>query len=493
MGSGTLGKEASDFLRFLKEAGQSFWQVLPVGPVCGHLGNSPYASPSAFAGNTHFISLEKLSAELDFAADLRQNPFAAGSDFIDFERLSAFRQPQLEKAADRFRRRAAREQEDFRGFCATQRTWLDDYSLYAALARHIGSHDWLSWEEGLSGRRSDTLAHWQRILAKEIETEKFLQYTFFRQWRELKEVARREGIRLIGDIPFYVNFESADAWAHPEIFDLHPQTHRPLAVAGVPPDYFSAAGQRWGNPLYRWRDSEGKLFEPTLEWWTRRIGHLLELVDMVRIDHFRGFEAYWAVPADEATAVNGRWRPGPGREFFDRLRERLGKLPLIAEDLGFITPEVETLRTELGLPGMKILQFAFSGRPDNPYLPHNFRDSNSVVYTGTHDNNTANGWFYGTETAEATKAFVQEYLGVGHRQQFHWQLIRLALSSIADLAIIPVQDVLGYGGEFRMNTPASAQGNWRWKLTPGALTADVGDRLRGLCRLFNRLPAETAR
>jgi 4-alpha-glucanotransferase len=292
-------------------------------------------------------------------------------------------------------------------------------------------------------------------------------------------------VRIIGDIPFYVNFESADAWARPDIFQIDEKTGLPNAVAGVPPDYFSSTGQRWGNPLYCWQQG-GAAHGPTQAWWTARVRHMLQLVDVLRIDHFRGFDTYWAVPASEPTAVKGRWLPGPGMAFFDHLRRELGDLPLIAEDLGELTPGVETLRDGLGFPGMKILQFAFDGPPGNPYLPHNYANANCLVYTGTHDNNTSNGWFYGPETSEAAKRSILDYMNLGHRDEFHWQFIRLAMLSVARLALIPVQDLLGYDERFRMNTPGRAEGNWRWRLVQGALTPETGKRLLRLTELFNR-------
>jgi len=324
-------------------------------------------------------------------------------------------------------------------------------------------------------------------LAAAIFYWQFGQFVFFEQWLEMKKYANRLNLRIIGDIPFYVSFESADAWAHPELFQLHESSGLPAAVAGVPPDYFSPTGQRWGNPLYRWRDQRLALNAPTMDWWTARIGHLLQLVDVLRIDHFRGFDTYWAIPAEEKTAINGKWLPGPGLDFFDFLHARLGDLPLIAEDLGEITPAVEALRERLGLPGMKILQFAFDGQANNPYLPHNFTGSNCVVYTGTHDNNTSNGWFYGLETSAQTKQYIMDYLNASQRDEFHWQLIRLAMQSIACLAVFPVQDILGYDERFRMNTPGQGAGNWSWKLTPGALTPEIGQRLRQLTSLHDRL------
>jgi 4-alpha-glucanotransferase len=311
---------------------------------------------------------------------------------------------------------------------------------------------------------------------------------FFKQWLALKERANRSGVKIIGDIPFYVNFESADAWSHPEIFQLDPSSGMPSAVAGVPPDYFSPTGQRWGNPLYRWHEQGQSLLPATMNWWQARISHLLQMVDILRIDHFRGFDTYWAIPAAAATAVDGKWQPGPGAAFFNVLKNQLGDLPLIAEDLGEITPAVEALRDLLGFPGMKILQFAFDGNPANPYLPHNYASSNCLVYTGTHDNNTSNGWFYGRETSEKTKQTVMDYLQSANRDEFHWQLIELALRSIACLAIFPVQDILGYDERCRMNTPGRAEGNWRWQLTTGALSSGIGQRLKDLTRQTGRLP-----
>jgi 4-alpha-glucanotransferase len=483
---GTLGRAAEEFAGFLADSGQSFWQLLPLGPVCPHWQFSPYSSPSAFAGSEMLVDPQGLRERGWLAAgDLPAS--GAGGDFCDLDAASALSAAWLRTAARRFFAAAGSEDAAaFDRFCFEQRHWLDDYALFRALADRLGTFQWPAWPEDIARREPAALDRWRRELDEEVRRRRFEQFAFFEQWRALKQAVNRRGVRLIGDIPFYVNFESADAWAHPEIFQIDGRTGLPAFVAGVPPDYFSASGQRWGNPLYRW-DGDGALHAPTLAWWRERIAHLLDRVDCLRIDHFRGFDSYWAIPAEEETAVKGRWRPGPGRAFFEHLERELGPLPLLAEDLGELTPGVGALRDALGFPGMKILQFAFDGSADNPYLPHNFANGNCVVYTGTHDNNTSNGWFYGTEISETTKRAALEYMGVGHRDDFHWHFIRLAMASVARLAVLPVQDLLGYDGRFRMNTPGRADGNWRWRLKPGALTPEIGNRLRRLTEVYGRL------
>ncbi|HSQ34426.1 MAG TPA: 4-alpha-glucanotransferase [Candidatus Binatia bacterium] len=489
-GSGTLGREADAFSDFLAASGQTYWQVLPLGPVCPHWNFSPYSSPSAFAGNELLSDPDKMNAQGWLSrAELHAGEDGSENDFADLAEAAARKTELLTKAFRAFAvQPAADTRNAFERFCREQRYWLDDYALFRALADHFQTMQWTAWPGDVARRRPDVLDHWRQKLAAAVHYWQFTQFVFFQQWLEMKNHANQRGLQIIGDIPFYVNFESADAWSHPEIFQLHEGSGLPAAVAGVPPDYFSATGQRWGNPLYRWQDQHQALNAATLGWWTARIGHLLKLVDRLRIDHFRGFETYWAIPAEEHTAVKGSWRPGPGPAFFEALKAKLGALPLIAEDLGEITPAVEALRDRLGLPGMKILQFAFDGQGGNPYLPHNFTSSNCLVYTGTHDNNTSNGWFYGQETSDQTKQYVLDYLNMAHRDEFHWQFIRLAMQSIACLAVFPVQDVLGYGERFRMNTPGQGAGNWNWKLTPGALTPELAQRLRKLTGLYGRLP-----
>ncbi len=492
-GIGTMGKEAYEFIDLLADGGQTYWQILPTGPVSAIFGHSPYSSYSSFAGNSLFINLEMLQKE-DWMrnyilSDLPENEFG---DFVDFEKVVNFKLPLLRKFAANFFKYAEGETLAlYNQFCKDSEAWLGDYSLFAAVAEHLNNFAWLDWEQGLRLREPETMAAWEEKLITKIDFHKFVQFIFYRQWYALKEYANKKGIKIIGDIPIYITLDSAEAWAHPEIFQLDPQTHTPLKVAGVPPDYFSETGQRWGNPLYKWHE-KGKLKMETMEWWIKRMRHLFQLCDIIRIDHFRGMEAYWAIPAEEKTAINGQWEKGPGKAFFKKLRDALKdtfqQLPLIAEDLGVITPEVEKLRDGLGLPGMKILQFAFDFKPGNPYLPCNYTSTNCIVYTGTHDNNTTNGWFYENEITENSRDYIIKYLGLEHRHDFHWHLIQLALSSIADLAIFPVQDILGYAGKFRMNTPGMTHNNWAWKLTPGRLTPEVIQRLKDLCEIYNRLP-----
>lgn len=489
-GCGTMGEEAADFIRFLAASGQSYWQVLPLGPVCSHWHFSPYSSPSAFAGNELLIGPEKLhSLGWISTAELRECADDSGTDFCDLQNAAARKTTLLTRAARSFFEDSGHASASaFGRFRSEQKHWLEDYALFRALADHFQTFQWTAWPAAIARRQAAAVAQWQNKLQDMILLRQFEQFVFFEQWRALKKIANGCGIKIIGDIPFYVNFESADAWSHPEIFQLDHDSGLPTEVAGVPPDYFSSSGQRWGNPLYRWWEG-GKLHPGTTAWWTARIRHLLQLVDVLRIDHFRGFDTYWAIPASEPTAVNGQWRQGPGAAFFAAVKNKLGDLPLIAEDLGELTPEVEALRDRLGFPGMKVLQFAFDGQRSNPYLPHNYRNANCLVYTGTHDNNTSNGWFYGRETSEVTKQAILDYMNLSNRDEFHWQFIRLAMQSIACLAMFPVQDILGYDERFRMNTPGRAEGNWRWRLTPGVLTPEISRQLLHLTVLSNRRPS----
>ena len=489
-GIGTLGDEAFQFADMLHKGGQSYWQILPLGPVSASQGYSPYASTSTFAGNYLFISLEKLQAHAWFSRDLDSAAFA-DDDFVDFASVVEHKLALLRAAAaDFFTLAPEPEIRAFEAFCASARHWLDDYSLFSALAGHFGTNHWHRWDRPVSRREPGALAAWRSRLQESIRFHQFVQFIFFKQWAELKAACNSRGIKIIGDIPIYITLDGADAWAHPEIFQINAKTRMPGAVAGVPPDYFSKTGQRWGNPLYRWHDKHKKLNRAAVSWWARRIRHLTGLVDSMRIDHFRGFDTYWSVPAKEATAVNGTWAQGPGLEFFRQLQEELGDLPLIAEDLGDITPAVTKLREDLGLPGMKILQFAFDFKNKNSYLPHTYTDPHCVVYTGTHDNNTTSGWFYGPEIDDATRQYILEYMGAAGHYDIHWQLIRLAFRSVANLVIIPAQDILGYGAELRMNLPGTAENNWRWKLRGGRITGELMEQLRCMAHLYDRAQAE---
>src|SRR6266540_494247 len=436
-GIGDLGDAAYAFVDFLTAAGQQLWQVMPLGPT-GY-GDSPYQGFSAFAGNPLLISLDNLLAE-GLLAD--EDLFGAPSfpdAMVDYGAVIPFKDALLRRSFERFMAAAAPEQRDaFADFRARNHAWLDDYALFAALKQAHGGANWNTWPPETAARQPEAIAYWTRDLSDQIEFHAYLQFQFFSQWRRLKQYANERGVQIVGDIPIFVAYDSADVWANREIFALDDQG-RPTVVAGVPPDYFSATGQLWGNPLYRW----DVLARRGYTWWVERFRTTLTLVDIARLDHFRGFAAYWEVPAGEPTAVKGRWAPGPGVALFEVVRAALGGLPIIAEDLGLITQDVEDLRDTLGFPGMKVLQFAFNGDPDDAYLPHNY-ERRCVVYTGTHDNDTTLGWWR-TITPDDRRN-VQLYLG-RDGSDISWDFIRLALASVAEMAIIPMQDVLGLGSE----------------------------------------------
>ena len=511
-GVGDLGPEARRFVDFLAASGQQLWQVLPLGPT--GFGDSPYMCFSAMAGNPLLISLETLrdrglleEAELEAAqappaaadfgravsekfpllkkawAHFREHaPHAergAEAAAVDYGRVIREKFPLLRTAWSRFRGQAGREDRDaYAAFCRDAR-WLDDFALFMALKEHYQGRPWVEWDRPLLKREPGALAQAALEHADAVDFHRFLQFEFHRQIGELKAYANQRHILLVGDLPIYVAHDSAEVWAQPGFFDIDADTGLPHAVAGVPPDYFSATGQLWGNPLYDW----DALKADGYEWWAQRFVALLHYVDAVRIDHFRGFEAYWRVPYGEATAINGAWVKGPGAELFQRLYERLGDLPIIAEDLGVITPEVEALRDGFKLPGMKILQFAFGSGDDNPYLPHNYQP-NCVVYTGTHDNDTTLGWF--RALSEAERAEVLRYVKSDNPAEIHWDLIRLAFASQAAMAIVPLQDVLGLGTQARMNTPSQGQGNWAWRFAQGSLTQALQKRLLALTEATGR-------
>jgi len=489
-GIGTMGKEAYDFIDFLKKSGQSYWQILPITPTLSQFGFSPYSSYSSFAGEPMLISEDEVLKEDWIEDDLQKLvPELLEDDFIDFEIVEKYKNVFLRKVFDNFIKNAKQKnKKEFELFKSEENYWLDDFALFVALAEENKTFYWLKWDKGIRERNSDALKDAKEKFKDEIEFWKFTQYLFYSQWKKLKKTASENGISIIGDIPIYVNFDSADTWSNPKIFQLN-DSLKAENVSGVPPDYFSKTGQKWGNPLYRWfSDDKKSLNEDTYFWWKMRMEHLLKAVDIIRIDHFRGFEAYWSIPARAKTAVKGKWLKGPGKQFFERLEQELGKLPLIAEDLGIITEEVEKLRDDLNLPGMKILQFAFDFNPKNSYLPSNFNNGNCIVYTGTHDNNTTNGWFYGDEIDNNTRDYILDYIGAENWDEFHWKFIRLAMSSTAVLSIIPVQDVLGFSEEFRMNNPSNSEKNWRWKLSSDKLTDFHSGKLYKMTKIFNRLP-----
>jgi 4-alpha-glucanotransferase len=484
-GSGDLGPAAYHFVDWLVAAGQSLWQVLPLGSVGP--GNSPYISPSAFAGNELLIDLSQLR-DAGWLTDVDLASVPAFPEIrVDYASVRDFRVARLRRAAKRFfGRKSAPEHTAFAAFCTAASGWLDDYALFMALdIAHGGSgRMWQDWPAPLAQRQPEALKEALLKYADEMKFWKFCQWRFHQQWAKLKDYANARHIEIVGDLPIFVAAHSADVWANPELFDLD-KKGRPRVVAGVPPDYFSATGQRWGNPLYRWSAHAAEGYR----WWIERMRQTMKLCDVVRIDHFRGFESFWEIPATAKTAIDGKWRPGPGEAVFAAMRRELGdaqgRLRIIAEDLGIITPEVNALREAIGLPGMRILQFAFDGDANNLYLPHNY-DANTVVYTGTHDNDTTLGWWQSLRPSE--RDHIINYLGGGAeaRAEPHWPLIRLASSSVAALCVIPMQDVLGLDSTHRMNQPSLSEGSWEWRFTWKWVDATHAHRLADLARLYGR-------
>jgi 4-alpha-glucanotransferase len=479
-GIGDLGEAAYRFVDFLSNSQQQFWQILPIGPTGS--GDSPYMSYSSMAGNPLLISLDILCeqgllAEADLA-DLPEFPI----DRVVYQQVIEIKMPLLLKAAEKFRVEAAREQRQaFEAFCASRAFWLNDYAFFMALKDAHQGAGWNHWEEAIAQRQPEAMEQWRSQLTSEIFDQKYLQFEFYRQWSNLKQYANDSGISIMGDMPIYVAHDSADVWGQPENFRLDPKTGEPTLMAGVPPDYFSETGQLWGNPIYNWEAMAASGFE----WWIERFKSLLKYVDLIRIDHFRGLCAYWAVEQGETTAMNGEWIEAPGEDFLKLLQAELGYLPILAEDLGLITPDVEQLRDQFELPGMKILQFAFGSDTDNPFLPFNY-GKNYIVYTGTHDNDTTVGWYEQLQAGE--REAVQRYLGSVSSEGIHWDLIRLAMSTVANQAIIPVQDILGLGTAARMNFPGTTEGNWDWRFAPDALKPELSDRLSSLTKTYGRAP-----
>ncbi len=476
-GSGDLGPEVDHFLDWAARAGQRVWQILPLGPVAAH--GCPYDGLSAFAGNPWLISPESLRDDgLLTPQDLESVPdFPAQT--VAFAEVAQVKELLLRGAFARFKSSAAPPLADaLASFCAApeQQVWLADWALFAALKARFNQRPWHTWDRSLKEREPQALDRARQELAPELDYQCFVQFCFFRQWQRVRTAAAERGIQLLGDLPIYVAWDSADVWAHRELFDLD-DADQPMAVAGVPPDYFSPTGQLWGNPLYCW----DRIAATGFAWWVDRLRANLRWTDVVRLDHFRGFAAYWRIPRGEATAVNGGWHPGPGRALFTALAQTLGPLPLLAEDLGEITPDVHALRDELGLPGMRILQFGFAD-PGSPHAIHHLTPK-TVVYSGTHDNNTLLGWFQGLSPDAQQQAC--DYTGAS-AAEVPWAILRLAYTSVSELAILPVQDLLGLDGSARMNTPGVTTGNWGWRLLAGALTDDLADRLAHLVALSDR-------
>jgi 4-alpha-glucanotransferase len=484
-GIGDLGQPAYEFVDFLAQSGQTLWQVLPLGPT-GY-EHSPYIMNfSTFAGNPLLINLESLAAQgLIHQKDLfsldNQN-----LEKVQFDRVISHKLKFLRIAFDQFQKRESEnDRKQFDDFCQNQAWWLDDFALFMALLAANEGKSWNQWEAAIAHREPAALKAAATELQDAIQFHQFLQFQFFAQWSQLRRYANDRNIKIIGDISIYVCHNSSDVWSAPELFKLDPETLAPAYIAGVPPDYFSATGQLWGNPVYDW----DKMQQTGYDWWVKRFQATLQYVDIVRVDHFRGFEAYWQVPSGEETAIHGEWIKAPGEDFFVTLGDRLGQLPVLAEDLGIITPEVEALRDRFNFPGMKILQFAFGEGADNSHLPHTYVP-NSVVYPGTHDNDTALGWW--ATASDTEKQMLTEYVNYSNSQdgsEVNWVLIRLALASVAKLAILPLQDILGLDGSARMNDPSTNAGNWRWRYSSSdLLTPELSQKLRQLTTLYGRSP-----
>lgn len=513
-GIGDLGQGALEFVNFLAATDQQLWQMLPLGPT-GY-GNSPYMCYSAMAGNPVLISLDLLAKAGWLEQAAVESLRFPGHDWVDYDAVIPAKLKLLAQAARTFSETATPEDRaKFDQFCQSQAFWLPTYALYMALKDEQNNQPWYEWEDGLKWRQEEAIQAATARLAPAIFNYQFQQFLFFQQWSELRAYANQNRIKIIGDIPIYVAHDSADVWAFPHLFELIPQSAQLASelefevsdqadesddlepskklspkpglvaqMAGVPPDYFSATGQLWGNPIYNWSAMEAEGYR----WWIERFRVLFDCMDLIRVDHFRGFEAYWQVPFGEETAVEGEWVKGPGAKLFEVVQAELGELPILAEDLGEITPEVIELRDQFEFPGMKILQFAFGGGADNPFLPFNY-ERNFLVYTGTHDNNTTVGWF--DELGEWERNRIRDYLGAMTHEGIHWDLIRLAFSSVANQAIIPVQDLLGLGTPARMNFPSKPEGNWAWRLRPEEfqeLQGGLGQRLKYLTQLYGRQP-----
>lgn len=473
-GIGTMGKEAKRFVNFLAEAGQTYWQILPVCPTS--YGDSPYQSFSSFAGNPYFIDLELLCRDgLLTEEECSSYSWGADETKVDYGILYENRYDLLKKAYARF---LARKPKAFYAFCKKEQAWLDDYALFMALKDENGGAAWQEWKRGWKFREQEAIEEAKNEYANEIEFYKMLQFLFFKQWRSLKAYANKKGISIIGDVPIYVAGDSADVWANTDQFYLDEQKN-PIEVAGCPPDAFSEDGQLWGNPLFRW----DVMKQDGYRFWTDRIRAMSKLYDVVRIDHFRGFDSYYAIPALDTTARNGTWKKGPGMELFKTLEEKLGKLDIIVEDLGFLTPSVLQLVKDSGFPGMKVLQFAFDTREESDYLPHNYQ-SHSVVYTGTHDNDTIMGWMK-TAPKDSVK-FAKKYFNLTRKEGYNWGMMRGAWASVSDLAVVPMQDILGLSNEARMNTPSTLGENWKWRMKRRQITKKLAAKVRKYVKMYGR-------
>lgn len=472
-GIGSFGNEAKRWIDFLHDAGQKYWQVLPLGPT--GFGNSPYQSVSAFAGNPWFVDLNLLKEKgLLTKKEVKSAKSESPADQVDYPGLEKNRESLLRTAFSRFEDREALER-----FRRRNRYWIEDYALFVSIKSKMDGRPWYEWDDEIRLRKPEALIEWREKCEEDILYHIFVQYIFFSQFNSLRKYAKKRGIKIIGDAPIYVSMDSADIWSHTELFQLD-ENYLPTEVAGCPPDAFSDDGQLWGNPLYRWDEMQNDDFS----WWIRRLKANFSMFDVVRIDHFRGLESYYAIPYGEPTARNGRWRKGPGRAFIKAVRENLPGAAIIAEDLGYLTPAVHRLLKFSGYPGMKVLQFAFDSDTESDYMPHNF-ERNSIVYTGTHDNDTTLGWFSSSPEKAVKKAL--EYSGCAEEREGLNGFIRMALSSVSDLAVIPMQDYLAIGPEGRINTPSTVgPENWRWRMKRGALTPELASEIREITELYGR-------
>ncbi|MEG0961636.1 MAG: 4-alpha-glucanotransferase [Lachnospiraceae bacterium] len=478
-GIGTMGKEARKFVDFLVESAQTYWQVLPICPTS--YGDSPYQSFSSFAGNPYFIDLDILCNEkLLKKSECESYQWGTSKNAIDYGILYENRYPLLHKAFKRFQKDIPK---DYDFFCSSQKDWLEDYALFMALKDAHDGIAWSKWEDKLKRREPEAMKKAEKKLVNEINFWKMIQYTFYKQWNALKAYANEKGIQIIGDVPIYVAMDSADVWANPTQFYLDEELN-PIDVAGCPPDAFSDDGQLWGNPLFCW-DSMKK---DDYNWWTRRMEKTTKLFDLVRIDHFRGFDSYYAIPFGDKNARKGEWRKGPGISLFKEMEKKIGSMNVIAEDLGFLTDSVRKMLKDSGYPGMKLLQFAFDSREEGDYLPHNY-NKNCIVYAGTHDNDTILGWM---KTApKSSSAFAKEYLKLDKEEGYHWGVMRGVWSSVGDLAVVTMQDILGIGNEGRMNTPSTLGGNWMWRMMPDAVTPKLTKKVKKIVKLYGRAPKKS--
>ncbi len=475
-GIGSFSKSAYQFVDFLKKSDQKYWQILPIGPTS--YGDSPYQSFSTFAGNPYFIDPDEL-IDMGLLTTMECEDYDFGEDigYIDYEKIYLSRFDMLRKA---YERSGFQQEEAYQSFQQENISWLEDYALYMAIKDSYGGLSWIEWDEDIKLRKPHALEAYRMKLDNDIQFYKFIQYQFDCQWKALKSYANRKGIRIIGDLPIYVAFDSADTWSHPELFQLDEQQN-PIAVAGCPPDAFSPTGQLWGNPLYRWEIHAATGYS----WWMERISNSLKLYDVVRIDHFKGFDEYFSIPYGEETAIYGHWEKGPGYMFFQTLKDKLGEVEIIAEDLGFITQSLKELLKMTGYPGMKVLQFAFDSREESDYLPHNY-EKNCIVYTGTHDNDTVVGWLKNINQADYALAIRYINRRGNDVEDIHWDFIRLAQQSVAKLCIIPMQDYLGLDTNARINIPSTVGNNWKWRISSNVLTEELAEKIREITFLYGR-------